>query len=86
MGTLLAGIFASANIGVFSGQGYNEGMSMISQVGVQMIGVFATVSYTALATFIIFKIVNSFVSLRIDDEGELKGLDLVEHDERGYDL
>ena len=86
LGTLLAGIFASANIGVFSGQGYNEGMSMISQVGVQIVGVFATVSYTALATFVIFKVVNSFVSLRIDDEGELKGLDLVEHDERGYDL
>ena len=42
--------------------------------------------FISLVTFMIFKVVNSFVSLRIDDEGELKGLDLVEHDERGYDL
>ncbi|MFT5038667.1 MAG: Amt family ammonium transporter, partial [Flavobacteriaceae bacterium] len=36
LGTLLAGVFASDALGVFSGQGYNEGMDMLSQVSVQM--------------------------------------------------
>ena len=39
LGTFLAGIFASAGLGVFSGQGYAEGMNMSSQVTVQLIGI-----------------------------------------------
>ena len=46
LGTLAAGIFASDALGVFSGQGYNEGMTMGSQMGVQAIGVLATGAYT----------------------------------------
>ncbi|MDB9724679.1 ammonium transporter, partial [bacterium] len=38
LGTFYAGIFASDALGVFSGQGYNEGMNMISQVQVQLVG------------------------------------------------
>ncbi len=46
LGTFAAGIFASAGLGVFSGQGFNEGMTMGSQVGVQLIGIVSTVVYT----------------------------------------
>lgn len=86
LGTFLAGIFASAGLGVFSGQGYAEGMNMFSQVQVQLIGIAATLTYTAVMTYIILKVVNKFVSLRVDRDQETEGLDLVSHDERGYDF
>jgi Amt family ammonium transporter len=86
LGTLLAGVFASDALGVFSGQGYNEGMDMISQVSVQLTGIVATFAYTAVVTYLLLKLVDKMLTLRVDEEGEMRGLDLVEHDERGYDL
>ena len=86
LGTLLAGVFASDALGVFSGQGYNEGLDMISQVSVQLTGIVATFSYTAVVTYLLLKLVDKMLTLRVDEEGEMRGLDLVEHDERGYDL
>ena len=86
LGTLLAGVFASDALGVFCGQGYNEGMDMISQGSVQLTGIVATFSYTAVVTYLLLKLVDKMLTLRVDEEGEMRGLDLVEHDERGYDL
>ena len=86
LGTLYAGIFASDALGVCSGQGYNEGMNMASQVQVQLVGITATFAYTAIVTFILLKLVDKLLVLRIDEESETNGLDLVEHNERGYDL
>jgi Amt family ammonium transporter len=87
LGTLLAGIFCSQQLGLFSGNGFSEGISTIGgQLGVQATGVAATFIYTAVATWIILKLVDLMVGLRIDDEEETQGLDLVLHDERGYDL
>ena len=86
LGTLLAGVFASDALGVFSGQGYNEGMNMVSQVSVQLVGIIATFAYTAIVSYILLKLVDKLLVLRVDEEDEVRGLDLVEHDERGYDL
>ncbi|MGR8948106.1 MAG: ammonium transporter [Gammaproteobacteria bacterium] len=83
LGTMLAAVFASEN---FGGVGYADGMSMGSQLGVQAIGVVATLVYCAIATFVILKVVSIFVGLRVEDEIETQGLDLSEHDERGYIL
>ena len=59
---------------------------MISQVSVQVIGIIATFTYTAVVTYVLLKLVDKLLILRVDEEGEMRGLDLVEHDERGYDL
>jgi Amt family ammonium transporter len=59
---------------------------MASQVQVQFIGIAATFAYTAIVTFILLKLVDKLLVLRIDEESETSGLDLVEHNERGYDL
>lgn len=85
LGTLLAAVFASASLGVFSGQGYNEGMTMGSQFTVQGIGVLATGIYTAVVTFIILKVVDVIVGLRVTEDEETEGLDINQHNERGYD-
>ena len=86
LGTFYAGIFASDALGVFSGQGYKEGMDMGSQVYVQLVGIGATFVYTCVVTYLLLKIVDRMLGLRIDGENETKGLDLAEHNERGYDL
>ena len=71
---------------MFSGQGYAGGVSMGQQVGVQIIGIVATLAYTAVITFILLKALNALMGLRVDDETETMGLDISQHDERGYDL
>ena len=83
LGTLMAGIFVSAGLG---GAGYADGMTMGSQVGVQLIGIVFTVVFTAVVTFIILKVVEAIVGLRVDEDTETEGLDITEHDERGYIL
>jgi ammonium transporter, Amt family len=87
LGTLAAGVFASDALGVFGGQGYAEGMAMGSQMSVQTIGVLATAAYTAVVTFILFKVIGLLTGgLRVTSDEELEGLDQVSHNERGYDL
>ena len=87
LGTLLTAVFASTSLGVFSGQGYAaEGMTMGGQLGVQAVGVIATLGYTALATFIILKVTGALLDNRVSEEDEQRGLDLALHNERGYDL
>ncbi|MCP4985558.1 MAG: ammonium transporter [Colwellia sp.] len=88
LGTFLAGIFSATSIGVFSGYGFAEGIStMEEQVGVQLIGIFSTLIYTAVVTYILLKLVGLMTGgLRVDEEQEINGLDQVEHEESGYNL
>ena len=87
LGTLLAGIFCSTQLGIFSGNGFSDGISSIGgQLVVQSTGVIAILVYTGVVTFILLKLVGALVGLRVGDDEETQGLDLVLHDERGYDL
>ncbi len=88
LGTFLAGVFSATSLGVFSGFGFADGIStMAEQVSVQLIGIVATIVYTAIVTFILLKLVGLMTGgLRVSDEQEITGLDLVEHDEAGYNL
>jgi len=83
LGTLSAGIFVASNLG---GSGLAEGVSMMDQFGVQVVGVLATGIWTAVATYAILKLVSKFVDLRVDEEAETEGLDLSSHEEKGYNI
>ena len=83
LGTIFAGIFVSAGLG---GVGFADGVNMGSQVGVQLTGVLAVLVFTAVATFVILKVVDASIGLRVTDEQETEGLDINQHDERGYIL
>jgi len=83
LGTLLTGVFASNALGLFSGQ---EEINIASQLGTQAIGVIATIVYTAIVTFIILKVTDVLVGNRVSPDEEQEGLDLISHNERGYDL
>jgi Amt family ammonium transporter len=86
LGTILAGVFASAGLGVFSGQGYAEGMSMGPQVLIQIVGVVATALYCGIVTYGLLKLVDALLGLRVTPDEETEGLDINQHNERGYDL
>lgn len=83
LGTICAGIFVASSLG---GVGYADGMNMGSQLGVQLTGVIATIVFTAIVTFVILKIVDVLIGLRVTEEQETEGLDINQHDERGYIL
>lgn len=87
VGALLTGVFAATTLGVFSGQGLAEGVETIgAQVMNQAIGVVVTVIYTAIVSFIILKVLDILIGLRVTEDEETEGLDVVLHDERGYNL
>ena len=87
LGTLLTGILASAELGVFSGQGFvMEGMTMTSQMKVQLSAVIVTMLYTAVTTFFILQAVDALTGLRVSTDEETEGLDITQHDEKGYNM
>ena len=85
IGTLLAAVLVSSDLGVFSGNGYAEGMTMISQLGVQALGVLITAIYTAIVTYWLIKLVSLMTNgVRVSQDQEQVGLDITDHDEKGY--
>jgi Amt family ammonium transporter len=83
LGTLLTGVFASNALGVFGGQ---EEINISAQLQIQMIGIVAALVYTAVVTYGILKLTDVLVGNRVSEEDEQEGLDLVAHNERGYDI
>jgi Amt family ammonium transporter len=82
-GLLLTGVFSAASL---DGLGLPEGVSIGDQLLTQLLGALATAVWCGVATFVILKIVNALLPLRVTVEQETEGLDLVLHDERGYSL
>lgn len=80
LGLLLCAFLMSED---FGGVGFNGG-SMGEQFQTQLIGTVFTIVWTAVVTFIVLKVVSIFVPLRVEERDEIKGLDLSQHGERGY--
>jgi Amt family ammonium transporter len=83
IGAMLTGVCVDAS---FGGAGLADGVTMGAQLGKQFIGVMTTVIYTGVVSFILLKIIDMVIGLRVTDEQETQGLDLALHDERGYNL
>ena len=79
VGAILTGVFVSSS---FGGAGLADGMSMGNQVFVQIKAVAATVAYCAVVTFVILKVIDMVVGLRVDEEAEREGLDITSHGEQ----
>ncbi len=84
IGALLTGVFAAPSLGG-AGLGVESG-GIAAQVGVQALGVAATLVYTGVVTFVILFILKVTIGLRVSDEEETEGLDISQHDERAYNL
>ncbi len=77
IGAFLTGVFALKEIGGTSG--LLEGNT--AQIWIQLEGIFATIVYCAVTTFIILKVVQGIMGLRVDDQAEVEGLDINLHGE-----
>ena len=81
VGALLTGVFAAEVLG---GVGLENGIA--SQVWAQFLSVIVTILWSGVISFIILKIVDAIVGLRVEEDDERMGLDLSQHNERGYNL
>lgn len=81
VGCLLTGVFTSESLG---GVGYSEGVTMLSQIGVQAMSIVTCVIWTGVVAFIAFKIADKLVGLRVPEEQEREGLDINSHGESAF--
>ncbi|MCW3149476.1 ammonium transporter [Stutzerimonas stutzeri] len=81
VGALLTGVFAAPALG-----GFGEVENIALQLWIQFKGVLFTVVYTAVVTYLILKVIDLVMGLRVNEEQETVGLDLSLHNERGYNL
>ena len=83
LGLLLTAVFAA---GAFGGLGLAEDVGIGGQFVTQLVGVLATFIWCGVLSYIILKIIDATIGLRVTEDQETEGLDLVLHDERGYNL
>ena len=81
VGALLTGVFAASSMG-----GFGEVESIAGQLWIQAKGVGFTLIYTTVVTVVILKVIDLLMGLRVSEEEETVGLDLAQHNERGYNL
>jgi len=81
-GALATGLFAStaSNPGGANGLFYGNAYQLV----IQAIGVGAVILYSVVLTFIILKLVDALIGLRVTSDEEVQGLDVVDHKEVGY--
>jgi Amt family ammonium transporter len=81
-GGIATGIFAWKGINPGGDNGLIHGN--IALVGKQLVGIGATIVYAAVVTFIILKVIDLIMGLRVNDEEEQAGLDVSLHGEEAY--
>jgi len=83
VGALLTGVFCAKS---FGGAGFSDHATSIGgQLAIQAEAVLATVVYDAIATFIILKVIDIVIGLRVSEEEEREGLDVTQHGEQVYE-
>ncbi|KPK34062.1 MAG: ammonia channel protein [Nitrospira bacterium SG8_35_1] len=88
----LGGLWGALATGLFASTAWNPGgadglfFGNPKLFAVQAYGAVATIAYSMIVTFIILKVIDVIVGLRVNDEEEVQGLDLTEHSEVGYTL
>ena len=82
VGALLTGVFAAER---FGGMGL-ACESIGAQLWAQFVSVIFTIVYSGVLSFVILKIVDAVVGLRVADDEEVQGLDLTQHSEQGYNM
>ncbi|MFV1983478.1 MAG: ammonium transporter [Thiohalomonadales bacterium] len=80
-GALLTGIFSPESMG-----GFTPDITPGGQFVVQLKAVAFTIVYGGIISFVLLKILDIVIGLRVSEEDETEGLDITQHDERGYIL
>ena len=82
IGAIGTGIFVSPALG---GVGVSD-YSMVGQVMTQATGVLVTVAWSGAVSFVLFKLIDAAIGLRVTEEAEREGLDTATHGERAYNF
>ncbi|MGZ5054966.1 MAG: ammonium transporter [Methylobacter sp.] len=80
-GSLLTGVFTASSLG---GLGLADGVSIMDQVSVQALAIAVTAAWSALFSYLILKLLDKLIGLRVTPDEEVQGLDTVLHEETGY--
>jgi Amt family ammonium transporter len=80
-GSLLTGVFAASSLG---GLGLADGVSIMDQVGVQALAIVVTAIWSIVFSYLILKVLDKLIGLRVTSDEEVQGLDIVLHEETGY--
>jgi len=83
-GALATGLFASSAVNSAAANGLINGNP--AQLGIQLVAVGAVIAYAAVMTFVILKVINLFVALRVPEQDEVLGLDASQHREAAYTI
>jgi Amt family ammonium transporter len=81
LGALLTGIFADewfGGIGILSEEG------IFNQLLIQSFGIAVTILWSGVISFLLFKLIDKLIGIRVTEEVETGGLDINEHDQQGY--
>jgi len=82
IGAMMTGVFVDSS---FGGAGFAKGVTMAHQLMVQATACGATIVYDAVVTFIILKVLDVIMGLRVSEEEEIEGLDISQHHEQVYE-
>lgn len=80
VGSILTGVFAAES---FGGLGLS-GVSIADQVGVQALAVAVTLAWSGVFSYLILKFIDTTMGVRVSEDEEVQGLDIVLHEETGY--
>jgi len=80
VGSILTGVFAADS---FGGLGLGD-VTIMQQVGVQTLAVVVVVCWSAGFSYLILKVIDKLMGLRVTADEEVEGLDIVLHEETGY--
>ncbi|MCQ8128420.1 ammonium transporter, partial [Methylomonas rivi] len=80
VGSILTGVFAAES---FGGLGLS-GVSIADQVGVQALAVAVTLAWSGVFSYLILKFIDATMGVRVSEDEEVQGLDIVLHEETGY--
>ena len=80
VGAILTGVFYNEEI--IKAASVVVAPTMLEQLWVQVEGVLATIAYSAIVTFIILKVIDLIIGIRVEADDERMGLDLSQHGER----
>ena len=79
LGILLTAFFAADTLG---GMGLAEGMTMVAQFGEQLLGLIAVGLWAGVISWVLVRIIDKVIGLRVTEEDEIEGLDITSHGER----
>jgi Amt family ammonium transporter len=82
VGALATGFFAQKSINPAGADGLFFGNPKLALI--QLLATLATIAFSAVGTFVLFKVVDIIVGIRVNDRDEYIGLDLTQHHEAGY--